>query len=91
MTESKILFKLIKKIFNKKYFIKKYNEESDEGHFYEVDVQYLETSHEIHNNLPKTEKLITNLHDKTEYVIHLRNLKQALHHELFLKKRFGSN
>ena len=75
MTESKILFKLIKKIFNKKYFIKKYNEESDERHFYEVDVQYLETSHELHNNLPKTEKLVANLHDKTEYVIHLRNLK----------------
>ena len=32
------------------------------------------------------EKLVTNLHDKTEYVIHIRNLKQALNHELILKK-----
>ena len=26
----------------------------------------------------KVEKLVANLHDKTEYVIHARNLKQAL-------------
>ena len=32
------------------------------------------------------EKLIANLHDKTEYAIHTRNLKQALNHELVLKK-----
>ena len=31
-------------------------------------------------------KLVTNLHDKTEYVIHIRNLKQALNHGLLLKK-----
>ena len=29
---------------------------------------------------------VTNLHDKTEYVIHIRNLKQALNHGLVLKK-----
>ena len=29
---------------------------------------------------------LTNLHDKTEYVIHIRNLKQALNHRLVLKK-----
>ena len=31
-------------------------------------------------------KLIGSLHDKTEYVIHIRNLKEALNHELVLKK-----
>ena len=31
------------------------------------------------------EKIVTKLHDKTEYVIHIRNLNQALNHELFLK------
>ena len=31
-------------------------------------------------------KLVTNLHDKTEYVIHIKNLKQALNHGLVLKK-----
>ena len=33
-------------------FIKDYNEESDEGYFLEVDVQYLEKLHELHNDLP---------------------------------------
>ena len=32
------------------------------------------------------EKLVANLHDKTEYVIHMRNLKQAINHGLVLKK-----
>ena len=36
--------------------------------------------------LEKFEKLITNLLGKNEYVIHIRNLKQALNHGLILKK-----
>ena len=36
--------------------------------------------------IEKLEKLVANLHDKTEYVIHIRNLKQALNHGLVLKK-----
>ena len=36
--------------------------------------------------IEKVEKLVANLHDKTEYVIHIRNLKQALNHRLILKK-----
>ena len=36
--------------------------------------------------LAKVEKLVTNLHDKTKYVIHIRNLKQALNRGLILKK-----
>ena len=36
--------------------------------------------------IEKVEKLVNNLHDKTEYVIHIRNLKQALNHGLVLKK-----
>ena len=68
-------------------FIKNYNEKSDEGYFLDVDVQYPEKLHELHNDLPflpermkieKVEKLATNFHDKTEYVIHIRNLKEAL-------------
>ena len=75
--------------------IKKYNEERDEGYFLEVDVQYPEKLYELHNDLPflpermkirKVKKLVTNLHDKTEYVIHIRNLEQALNHGLILKK-----
>ena len=34
----------------------------------------------------KVEKLVTSLHDKTEYVIHITNLKQALNHGLVLIK-----
>ena len=36
--------------------------------------------------IEKFEKLVSNLHDKTEYVIHIRNLKKALNHGLVLKK-----
>ena len=36
--------------------------------------------------LEKVEKLVTNLHDKIEYVFHIRNLKQPFNHELVLKK-----
>ena len=76
-------------------FIKNYNEESNEEFFLEVNVQYLEIIMLNHNDLPflpermkieKVEKLVANLHDKTEYVIHIRNLKQALNHGIVLKK-----
>ena len=36
--------------------------------------------------LEKVENLVTNLHEKTEYAIHIRNLKQILNHGLILKK-----
>ena len=46
------------------------------------DLQFLPES----MKLEKVEKLVTNLHNKAEYVIHIRNSKQALNHELILKK-----
>ena len=36
--------------------------------------------------IEKVEKLVANLHDKKEYVIHVRNLKQAFYHGLIGKK-----
>ena len=57
--------------------------------FLEVDIQYIKKLHEFLNDLPflpkrikieKIEKLVANLHNKTEYVIVIRNLKQALNH-----------
>ena len=60
-----------------------------------IYVQYPGKSHEFHNDLPfllermkfeKTEELVINLHDKTQYVIHIRNLKQTLNHGIILKK-----
>ena len=34
----------------------------------------------------KVEKLVANLHDKTEFFTHIRNLKQTLNHILVSKK-----
>ena len=74
--------------------MKNYNKESDEGYFLKVDVQYLEKFHERHNDLPllpermkieKLKNLVINLHDKTEYIRHIRTLKQALKHGLLEK------
>ena len=85
--------------FNKD-FIKDYNEESDEGCFMEADVQYLEKLHELYNDLvffherikiKIVEKFVANSNDKSAYVIHKRNLKQALNHRLVLKKKIKIN
>ena len=35
--------------------------------------------------IQKVKKAATNLHDKTEYIFHVRNLKQALYHGLVWK------
>ena len=76
-------------------FITSYNKEIDERLFLKVDVQYYEKLQELCNDLPflpeimkieKVEKLVTNLHDKTKYVIHITNLNQALNYELILQK-----
>ena len=56
---------------------------------FKVDVKYLEMLHQLHNDFPflsermklkKVKKLVANLHDKVEYVIHIRNLMEALNH-----------
>ena len=68
---------------------------TDEGYFLGVDIQYPENLHNFHNDLPflpertkigKVKRVVANLHDKKEYVIHIMNLKQALYHGLVLKK-----
>ena len=38
------------------------------------------------SKIEKVEKLVANLHDKKEFVIHIRNLKQTLTHRLVFKK-----
>ena len=71
--------------FNKD-FIENYKEDSDEGYFLEVDVQYPKNLHDLYNDLPflpermkirKVEKLVAKWHDEKEYIIHIRNSKQA--------------
>ena len=72
--------------FNEDFIKKNYNEESDKGCFLEADVQYPENLHNLHNGfqilserikIEKVENLVASLRDKTEYVIHIKNLKQA--------------
>ena len=36
--------------------------------------------------IEKVLKLVTSLHDKTEFLLHITSLKQALNHGLILKK-----
>ena len=36
--------------------------------------------------IEKFKKLVTNLHDKTDYAVHIRKLKQILNYGLILKK-----
>ena len=61
----------------------------------EVDVRYPTDLHNSHNDLPfmcdkmkinKVEKLVPNLKDKKNYVIHIRALDQALRHGLVLER-----
>ena len=71
--------------FNKD-FIERYISESDKRYFLEVDDEYPEKIHNLHNHLPflpeaikieKIEKLEANVHDKKEYFMQRRNLKQS--------------
>ena len=54
-----------------KDFLKSYNDDSDEGYFFEVHVHYSENLYDFHSDLPllsermkieKVAKLVTNLH-----------------------------
>ena len=76
-------------------FIKHYNENSDKGYIFEVDVKYPKRLHDLHSDLPflseqmeinKCKKLVCNLYDKKKYIVHINSLKQALNHGLKLKK-----
>ena len=80
--------------FNER-FIKDYNKESDKGYILEVDNEYPKGLYNLHNDLPfllekskikNRHKLVCNLNDKRNYNAHIRSLKQALNHELLLKK-----
>ena len=36
--------------------------------------------------IEKVKNVVANLHNKTQYILHIRNLEQALNHRLVLKK-----
>ena len=87
---SKMLLHLIK--FSKK----SYNDEIAEGYFLEDDAHYPENFYELYQHLPflsqrkkigKVEDLLINLHDKSEYLIHIRYLKQTLNNGLILNEK----
>ena len=76
-------------------FIKNYDEESDIGYLFVVDVEYLKNLHMLHSDLPflperikinKCDKLVCNVNDKENYPVRILALKQALNHGLKLKK-----
>ena len=76
-------------------FIKNYDEDSDKRYIFEVEIKYPKNLHGLHEDLPflpermkidKCKKLVCNLYDKKDYVVHIRSLKQALNHELILEK-----
>ena len=75
-------------------FIKKCNENSDIGYFFEVYVEYPKKIFSSHKELPflpdrkefeKVEKLVCSIDNKEKYVIRIRALKQALNNGLILK------
>ena len=66
---------------------------TDKGYLLEVDVSYPKELHNQHNDLPfmwermeinGVEKLVPNLRDKKNYVIHIQALNQVLQHGLKL-------
>ena len=76
-------------------FIKNYDEDSNKGYFLEVDIEYSKNLFNLHsdflfwperNKIEKSNKLVCNMHDKENYVVYIRALKQALNHGLILKK-----
>ena len=68
-------------------FIKNYDEDSDNGYILEVDVKHPKNLHDLHKDLPflpermkidKCSKLVCNLYDKNNYVVHIRSLDPGL-------------
>ena len=67
----------------------------DKGYLLEVDVSYPQELHDPHNNLPfmcerieinGVKKLVPNLQDKKNCIIHIQALNQALQHGLILDR-----
>lgn len=81
----------------KTFELSQINSTLDDGYILEVDLDYPKELHDSHNDLPfcvenirppngKSKKLIPNLWNKRNYVIHSNNLLQCIEHGLKLKK-----
>ena len=90
-------FKWVENLNNFEEKIEKIEDDSDIGYILEVDLHYPDSIHDIQKDLPmcpekacpkfsKEPKLLATLYDKERYIIHYRNLKQALKHGVVLKK-----
>ena len=76
-------------------FVKVYNKNDHKGYILDVDVDYPNKLQNLHSDLPfllermvinNTKKLVCNLNDKKNYIVHINVLKQALDHGLKLIK-----
>ena len=94
-------FKWIKKLsrFNED-FIKSYDENSNKGNFLEVDVEYPKEIFNLHKDLPflpermkikKCYRLVCNMEDKENYVVHIRDIKTDIKSWINTKKSTQSN
>ena len=76
-------------------FVRGYDKNDNKGYILELDVDYPNKLQNLHSDLPflpkrmvinNTKKLLCNLNDKKNYVVHINVLKQALDHGLKLRK-----
>ena len=76
-------------------FVKVYNKNDNKGYILDVHVDYPSKLQNLHSDLPflpermvinNTKKLVCNLNDKKNYIVHINVLKQALDHGLKLRK-----
>ena len=68
-------FKWLKQNEIDKFDVNSIGENSFDGYIFEVDLQYPDELHELHNDYPlASEKLVANLGNKNKYVLHYRNL-----------------
>ena len=79
-------------------FIRNYDLHSDMGYIFYVDIIYPKGLYQLHKDLPflpdrmevnKVNKFVATVNDKTNYVIHIYVLKQALNYGLILKKVYA--
>ena len=76
-------------------FVKNYDKNNNKGYILDVDIDYLNKLQNLHSDLPflpermvinNTKKLVCNLNDKNNYIVHINLLMQALDHGLKLRK-----
>ena len=76
-------------------FVKDYNKNDNKGYILDVDIDYPSKLQNLHSDLPflpermiinNTKKLVCNLNDKKNYIVHINVLKQVLDHGLKLRK-----